>query len=185
MEEKVLIIDLCKEKLHYFEFVKPIEDILRKENIDFFTKHYKSINQKDLARATKVIICGTSLADNDFLFKKNFMKFKWLLNFSKPVLGICAGMQILGLVLQEGKRVNFKKEIGFFYESFSKSFLGLEGRQEVYHLHNNSITFNADWVEFTTSKINQAVKHKSYDFYGVLFHPEVRQKGLISNFCKL
>jgi GMP synthase (glutamine-hydrolysing) len=185
MVMSILLINVCKEKLHYLEFVKPVEDILRKENITFFTKHYRDISPKDLVRATKVIICGTSLADNDFIKKNNLLKFKWLLDLKKPVLGICAGMQIMGLIMQETTKLNFKKEIGFYYENFSRSFLSLTDKQEVYHLHNNYVIFDKTWQDFTDSKINQAVKHKSKNFFGVLFHPEVRQKGLITNFCKL
>ena len=31
----------------------------------------------------------------------------------------------------------------------------------------------------------QAVKHEEKEIYGILFHPEVRQKDLIKNFCLL
>ena len=183
--EKILLIDVCREAFHYFEFVKPIEDILKVGDFDYSTKHYTELKKGDIERFSRVIICGTSLADNDFLIKKNLLRFKWLFNFTKPVLGICAGMQILGLILQKKVELGLKKEIGFYYENFSKSFLGLEGKQEVYHLHNNSVVFNEGWEEFTNSKVNQAVKHCSREIYGVLFHPEVRQKGLITNFCNL
>ena len=72
----ILIVNICSEKLHYYEFVKPIEDILKNKDIKFFTKPYKKITEKDLKKADKIIICGTSLRDNEFL--KNFNKFKWI-----------------------------------------------------------------------------------------------------------
>ena len=89
---KILILNICKEKLHYLEFVKPIERIIKNAGVNFYTKHYTKFLDKDL-KAEKIIICGTSLADKDYL--KNMNLFKWINFYSKPILGICGGMQIL------------------------------------------------------------------------------------------
>lgn len=201
----ILIINICKEKLHYFEFVKPICDILDNNGMKYFVKGYKEVNGKDLDMADKVIICGTSLYDNDFM--KNFSCFKWILNFDKPLLGICGGMQIIGKIF-EGKVLkktdenkNFLKkkieenkdflkkkiEIGLFIEKFNSEFLGLNGEVGVYHLHNYYVDFSKlkEFEVYCKNKIIQAVKHKEKEVYGVLFHPEVREKGLIKNFCSL
>nr|MBC8435159.1 hypothetical protein [archaeon] len=129
---EVLLISTCKEKLHELEFVKPIEDILNEINEHFFVKHYSKVSKKDLGICSKVIICGTSIKDDFFL--KDLKSFNWLKFFNKPVLGICAGMQILGRVY--GGKPSKKTEIGFFHEKFVKDFLGIKGKQEVYHLHN-------------------------------------------------
>jgi GMP synthase (glutamine-hydrolysing) len=171
----ILIVNVCFEKLHYLEFVKPVEDILVKNNVKFKTKHYKEINQKDLG-ADKIIICGTSLKDDDYL--DNISEFNWIKDCKKPVLGICAGMQIIGLIF--GGKLKRKTEIGFYFEEFD-SFLGISGKQEVYHLHNNYVEFSKDFEVLSKGKIPQVVKKGN--LYGVLFHPEVRQKDLILNFC--
>jgi GMP synthase (glutamine-hydrolysing) len=181
----MLIINICKEKLHYFEFVKPVEDILKIEKINYFTKGYKEITQKDLDKAEKIIICGTSLRDNEFI--ENIQKFSWIKDFNKPILGICGGLQIIGKIFKGIVRKD--PEIGFFHEKFHKEFLGLSGSKEVYHLHNYYIDFseldNFDSYSVSDKEIVQAVKHSTREIYGVLFHPEVRQKGLIANFCKI
>ena len=65
----ILIVNVCKEKLHYYEFIKPIEEILKKNEIKFVTKHYKDISKSDLKECEKIIICGTSLRDNQFLMQ--------------------------------------------------------------------------------------------------------------------
>lgn len=178
----ILIINICKEKLHYYEFVKPVEDILKENNIKYFVKCYGGINKKDFDKATKVIICGTSLYDNEFM--KHINKFKWILDFNKPVLGICGGMHVLGKLLH-GK-LKEETEIGFYRENFEKEFLGLLNGQEVYHLHNYYIDFKNlnEFEVYSDNKIPQAIKHKEKAIYGVLFHPEVRQKQLILEFCK-
>jgi len=131
--KNVLLIDICKEKLGFYEFVKSVGDILVKNNVKGFIRHYTCLTKKDLDKASSVIICGTSLFDSEFV--DNVDKFKWLLDFDKPVLGICGGMQIIGLVY--GGKLKKKTEIGYYKEDFSKEFLGLSGKQEVYHLHNN------------------------------------------------
>jgi anthranilate/para-aminobenzoate synthase component II len=194
----ILLINLCKEKLHYYEFVKPIEDILKKNKLKYFKKHYRRLSDGDLKNAKKIIICGTSLKDNDFV--KDVDYFLWIKGFKKPILGICGGMQIIGLIFDLDRQVKNldirkdfshalkkKTEIGFYHESFKKDFLGLLGEQEVYHLHNNYIDFDKleEFEIFAkNSEIIQALKHKEKEIYGVLFHPEVRQKDLIINFCK-
>ena len=183
----ILLINICKEKLHYLEFVKPVEDILKASKITFSTKFYKEIIPKDLEKADKVIICGTSLKDNEFM--ENIDKFGWIKTFDKPILGICGGMQIIGRVF--GGKKGHKTEIGFFKEFFDNDFLGMSAGQiaEVYHLHNYHIYFSSmkDFNVYSISDedVSQAVKHKTKEIYGTLFHPEVRQKKLISNFCSL
>jgi len=177
----ILIINLCKEKLHYFEFVKPIEDILKNAGISYLRKDCDSY-EGDFSENEKIIICGTSLKDNDFL--KNFKKFEWIRNCEVPILGICGGMQIFGLVF--GGKLEKKTEVGFFYESFVNEFLGVKGNLQVYHLHNNFVNFSKlnDFEVFCGDDISQAVKHKEKEIYGVLFHPEVRNKNMILEFVK-
>lgn len=177
----ILLILVNQETLHNLEFVKPIENILDENKTNFFTKHYSKLSDADLKEADKIIICGTSLKDNGFL--KNIKKFNWIKNFEKPILGICAGMQIISLIF--GSKLKKKTEIGFYKENFKKEFLSLIGEHEVYHLHNNYMTLPKEFEEFTDSKISQAIKHKYKEIYGVLFHPEVRNKNLITDFCRI
>ena len=183
----ILLINICKEKLHYLEFVKPIEDILKKEKIGFFVRKYKEVSKEDLNKADKVIICGTSLGDNDFSLSENARFFSWISDFDKPILGICGGMQVIARVF--GARIKKEQEIGFFKEKVHKPFFGLEGFNEVYHLHNYypDLYFSDELEAYAVSDKNivQAFKHKTREIYGVLFNTEVRQKLMIENFAKL
>lgn len=182
----ILLVDICNEKLHYLEFVKPVEDILRREGLGFFTKKYKEVGESDLVKADKIIICGTSLKDCDFSSSKNLKYSSWIKDFNKPLLGICGGMQVIGLIF--GGELKSKKEIGFYSENFEKNFLGIYGQNEVYHLHNNFVDFNKlkiFEIYSENKKVVQAVKHINKEIYGVLFHPEVRQKSMVQAFCKL
>jgi GMP synthase (glutamine-hydrolysing) len=178
----ILIINICREKLHAMEFVKPVEDALAAAKVKFFTRHYNDVSPADLKKAGKVIICGTSLKDNEFA--KSPEKFAWLKDFKQPVLGICGGMQIIGMTF--GAKIRKNTEIGPAGLVFKNVFLGLKGEQEVYCLHNNyadfaRLPFN---VAASTHGIPQAVKHKTKKIYGVLFHPEVRHRYVITEFAK-
>lgn len=180
----ILLISTCSEKLHDFEFVRPIEKILKEHKKEFFVRHYADVSEKDLLKADKIIICGTSLKDNVFL--KNIKKFHWIKNFNKPLLGICSGMQIIGMIYG-GKKVT-RTEIGDIVVNFERNFFGLEGAKHVYALHNNAISFSniKDFEVFAGSLLcDHAVKHLIKPCYGVLFHPEVMNHDVILNFCKL
>lgn len=159
-----------------------MEDILRSINAECKVRHYKGLQKKDLQTAEKIIICGTSL--KDFQYLQDLKKFEFLESFEKPVLGICAGMQIIALV--SGCSLEKDQEIGLQKVNFEKEFFGFEGVREVYELHNSAIkedkAFRNNFEVFARAKCAQAIKHKKKTFFGVLFHPEVRQKELIANF---
>ena len=72
----------------------PVEKILKDLGEDYFVKHIDRVDYKDVEGCDKIIICGTSLKDNDYSFK--FSRFDKLFFDSKPLFGICAGMQIIG-----------------------------------------------------------------------------------------
>lgn len=175
----ILIVQIQKEKLHYFEFVKPIEDVLSKNNIEFRSIHYKSLDENVLSDIDKIIISGTSLEDNEFL--NDIDNFRFLKYFEKPVLGICGGMHTLGLIFN-GK-LKKEQEIGLNKINFQKEFLELNGTVEVYDLHNYYVESEEFYVMARSDKCIQAIKHKAKPFYGVLFHPEVRNKELLLNFA--
>ena len=194
----ILIINVCDNIMHYFEFVKPVEDILRKKNIDFSTMHHSQADKDVIIddKFKKIIICGTSL--RDFGYSKsdsmNYSKnasdspknFSWIKDIKKPLLGICAGMQIIGQAFNCMTEENL--EIGLIDAKFS-GFLGINGIKKVYSLHNLALkndavlvkTFDILAVSEKTDTV-QAIRHKSRPIYGVLFHPEVRNKDIIEKF---
>ena len=188
MKNKLLIVNVCKEKLHYFEFVKPIEDIVRGMvddcEIYFETRSYKHLKQEYTKKFDKIIICGTSLKDCEYL--NNIKKFSWLKRFRGGILGICAGMQIICDIYR--CKLEKNTDIGQKLISISKSFLGIEGWREVYELHNYSIKKDrrlGNLFDIFSQGSIDAIKHKKREIYAVMFHPEVRQKDLIRNFVMM
>ncbi|MEF8848228.1 MAG: gamma-glutamyl-gamma-aminobutyrate hydrolase family protein [Candidatus Thermoplasmatota archaeon] len=174
----ILVLNICKEVLHSLEFVKPIEDIIKRNGSNYVTHKYDEIEEKKIIKFDKVIICGTSLYDSFYL--KNIERFKWIKSFKKPILGICAGMQILLLI--NGGTLHKNKEIGLKRIYFKKEFLGLNREVEVYELHKYYVSSKKVNVYAESSFCPQAIKFRDYPYYGVLFHPEVRNKILINEF---
>ena len=162
----ILVINICKEQLSTFEFVKPIEGILTQAGANFKTKHYKQISEQDVKKADKIIICGTSLADNEFL--KDIKEFFWIKYYKKPILAICGGSHIIGLLL--GYKLKKNTQIGLKEINLEREFLGIKGKLQVYHLHQFNILPDV---------------FKKDNIYCVLFHPEVRNKNMIENFVKM
>lgn len=184
--KNILIISTCKEKLHELEFVKPIEDILKNNKIKFKTINYKKLNNDYINQGSKIIITGTSLADNAFLEKKNLKKFNFIKIYNKPLLGICAGMHIIGLI--NNNNLKKEKQIGPIELEFIEPFLGIKPNEkhQVYALHRLYSEFNnKNFKIYSYNACPQAVKHKSKEIYGILFHPEVRNKKIIEEFVKI
>ena len=94
---------------------------------------------------------------------------------------------IFGGVLVENKEIGQIKIQFEYLEGHKKEFLNFKpSLNEVYLLHNYATINNNEFEVFASSQeleIPQAIKHKTKQIYGVLFHPEVRNKELISYFC--
>jgi GMP synthase (glutamine-hydrolysing) len=180
-DSMILIVQINNQKFHYFEFVKPIEDILKRESIKFKSVHYKKLYEKVILKAKKIIISGTSLKDNSFL--DDITLFSWIKKLNKPILGICGGMHILGLLFNG--ELKKQQEIGLNDISFNKEFLGKYGTIQAYELHNYLVESDEFEIYSFSKNCRQTIKHKQKPLYGVLFHPEVRNKDIIINFAKL
>lgn len=177
----ILIVHIYSEKFHYLEFVKSIEDILKRKGIEFESVHYKNLDENLSSKAEKIILPGTSLKDNKFF--EGIELFYRIKEYNKPILGICGGMHLLGLIF--GGKLKKFQEIGLVKTSFRKEFLCKYGTIEIYDLHNYYIESDEFEVFGSSENCGQSIKHKQKPYYGVLFHPEVRNKDLILNFVNL
>jgi len=167
---KILVISTCKNKLSEYEFIRPF--LKYKPRVE----NYKKI--KSIKWADKIIITGTAIRDNDYL--KNLEFFEWINEIKKPIIGICSGAQIIGL-LNGGKIIN-NKEIGIV-KTIGKIF----GNKltEVYSIHQNGIVNIKDFDIIAKSrKSDQIIKHKEKDIYGIYFHPEVRNMWIVDKFIE-
>jgi len=179
----ILIVDMNyrKDSLGIYEFVLPIASIVK--NFEEYTiKHYSELSQADIDKCTRVILSGNALRNKQSLTRTE--DFTWIRKCEKPFLGICSGMQTIGIVfgsslkrcLEIGmQRIITVKENPLFSSSF-----------EAYELHSYSIQPSKELDVLAESEsCVQAVKHKKKDMYGVLFHPEVRNREIVERFAVL
>ena len=76
-------------------------------------------------------------------------------------------------------------EIGLTEVFFKKSFLKVQGTKQEYELHNFHVESDEFEVFGESKNCSQSIKHKQKPFYGVLFHPEVRNKQILINFAEM
>jgi GMP synthase (glutamine-hydrolysing) len=179
----ILVVDMNfkKDSLGFYEFVSPIVAIVE-ELDECIVRHYLEVKQEDLGECRKIILSGTALRDNVTLNQPD--TFEWIKDCGKPILGICAGMQTIGVVFDA--RLEKCLKIGMVQVTtlmanplFSSSF-------KAYALHNYSIQPSPEFdVLADSAKSVQAIKHKHKEIYGVLFHPEVRNKEIIHRFIRV
>lgn len=169
----ILIISTCKELLSESEFVRPIAMLIEDHNI----LRYSKVKPADIKSADKIIITGTALKDFDYLEGD----FSWLKKCEKPILGICAGMQVIA------------KEFGVTLESHTSI-----GQQKVEVIEENKLakgTFNSYFLHtktgtgtFKTLATSNGkpcmIKHSEKEIYGCIFHPEVMNEDIIKRFTQ-
>jgi len=102
------------------------------------------------------------------------------------LLGICAGMQVVGSVFG-GKLVPFAsiglEKIEILRET---SLLGKPGQIEVYHLHSFGVTLPEEFILLAGSlERPEAFKLIGGPVYGIIFHPEVRSRWILERFAGL
>lgn len=178
----ILVVDMNwkKDSLGYYEFVLPILSVAEKFD-ECVVRHYLEVTDQDLNQCTRVILSGTALEDNATLEQPE--KFQWLKAVDKPVLGICAGMQTIGIVF--GLNLLKCLEIGMTPITIVKANPLLTGESKAYSLHNFTVEAAGDFETLAKSEACvQAIKHRHKPIYGVLFHPEVRNEEVLKRFVQ-
>lgn len=168
----ILIISTCREKLSELEFVEPIKRMVDK----FIVKRFDKITDEDLNNSDKVIICGTALKDFDYLNAN----WSWIESFEKPLLGICAGAQVIGKAY--GSHLKDEMRIGQQKVEATKQNKLCDGEFNAYFLH----TKNVEGLETVATSNGKPciLKHPKKEHYAVIFHPEVMSRHIITNFLQ-
>ncbi|MBW6451300.1 MAG: hypothetical protein K0B02_01040 [DPANN group archaeon] len=169
-----------KDSLEAYEFIQPIVSVI-KDKTDFRVLQYSEIKDKDIDKTDKIILSGANLKDNRFI--DDIDKFSWITNYDKPMLGICAGMEIIALVF--GSTLKPCTEIGLVEVNTKKKNSLFSGKFNAYSLHSYSVIPSTNFDILAESKnCVHAIKHKTKDIYGLMFHPEVKNKDIFEKFVK-
>jgi GMP synthase (glutamine-hydrolysing) len=120
----------------------------------------------------------------DFTYLERVEKFAWIREVDKPILGICAGMQILGRLL-DCNLVERTKIGRYKVKILRKSGITSEDEFYSYFLNSKALEPNEGFqILGAAGDLNCIVKHKRRPFYGCLFHPEVLNPDIITSFLK-
>jgi len=177
----ILVVDMNgkRDSLSYSEFVLPIVRVVRESGHDCRAIHILDLTPQLMQTVDAAILSGNPLIDHEHV--QGFDRYLWLRDSMKPLMGICAGMQFLGLV--HGSTLVQSSEIGM------KSIRSTEPTQllppsfEAYNLHNNSVISPESLkVVARSEQCVQAFLHDEKPHFGVLFHPEVRNPETIRRF---
>ena len=179
----ILLIDLCYRNgsLGFDEFVRPVARIVRHSGDDAIPVHFRCLTDPLLSQADAVILCGTPLADTAFLSEAG--AFSWLKETSLPVLGICAGMEVICTIF--GGTIRPCIEIGMteFTVIGNDPIFQKTGSFSAYELHTLACNNLRDMeVLAVSNQCIQVVRHQGKKIYGVMFHPEVRNDWVIERF---
>lgn len=181
--KNILIIDTSYEKDSIFkdEFCMPIANIIKQ--IPEFQYEIKHFSEKiNYEQYDKIIIAGSSLKDFEYLNHLN--KFEFIKTTTIPILGICAGMQIIAKIYEA--KLKKCKEIEITKTITTKENKLFKGEFDTYSIHNYSISLPKEFEKLAKSKKGiHAIKHKNKEIYGILFHPEIKNKEILLSFIKL
>ncbi|MGM5481721.1 MAG: diphthine--ammonia ligase [Nanobdellota archaeon] len=183
-EPAVTIVDCTDQSLPILqsEFIRPITEAMKENYISYEIVPLASVTSEAL-KGKKVIMSGTALKDNKFMECET--QAQTIVESGKPVLGICAGMELI-LKTQDVELERISK-IGPVKVSSVKNHdlvAGLDGTSP-YFIHNLGVSTNKNTPLIqllVTEEAMALVKLKDKPVYGVQFHPELGDKSLILKF---
>jgi len=185
----ILVVDISDPSvsLLFDEFVLPVIRIIQQIQVELLDVHISKIN-KIPDDVSAIILCGTCIAD---LWYTKIPSHIDIIGFKGPVLGICAGMQIL--LRDDGGEIVPALEIGMINIRLTdkgKSDPITTGKDIIsgYSLHQKMVHIPESWdilgVSDDLIKIPHIVRSNCNKKYGVLFHPEVRNEWIIERFVQ-
>ena len=182
----ICIIDCGSENMSYFS--KRLDELKISNEIIKLNE----LNESMINNVSGIIISGAPILLTKIDKQKYLDKFKFIKETNIPILGICFGHQIIGLLFDSeiylGEEVINKEPIEIVNKDiiFSK----LENRSLFQEDHCEFITLPKEFVLLAKSHTcnNEAMKHGRKRIYGLQFHPEVsglNGKIILENFVKI
>lgn len=159
---------------------------------DYRTIPMFDLPKTDITVFDGIIISGAPILLTEVDTAPYLAAFSWIRNYDKPLLGICFGHQVLGMV--HGAFVSRQREDRDWQtiESYADSpiFDKLPREFEMMEDHCECVSIPKGFQLLAGSDacVNEAMQHESKPFFGVQFHPETSgNQGflLIENFVDI
>jgi GMP synthase (glutamine-hydrolysing) len=169
-----------------------IADTLRRLGFACNVIKWNEFEKINLENTKALILSGAPILITETDISTYIKKFEFLKETDVPVLGICFGHQLLGIIhgseIFKGEPIRTKTEI--FIDQQDELFLGFDKIVVMTEDHTEGITLPENFIRLASSdKYDlEAMKHKTKPVYGVQFHPEVSGENgmkLLTNFCRL
>lgn len=181
----ILIINCGSQKTPYIEQAVDLQ-------MDFKTVGLFDATAESAKDVQGIIISGAPILITEVDTLPYLEQLSWILNANIPVLGICFGHQILGLLHDANAARQMEDRDWQTIEALEEHplFDKLPMEFQMVEDHCESISVPRDFKLLAVSDVcvNEAMYHKTKSFFGVQFHPEVSgNQGtlIIENFVNI
>ena len=146
----------------------------------------------DLEEADGLILSGSPTFLTEVSHVPYHERYGFIRETVKPVLGICFGHQVIGILhgaqIYRGEQVERTMDIKLLKED--PIFKGLSNPTVMAEDHTEGIDVPEGFIHLASSSLypNEGMKHRTKNIYSVQFHPEVsgeNGKVFIGNFLKM
>lgn len=152
----------------------------------------EEVDEIDFSKFSGIILSGSPIFFTEVNHQPYHHRFSFIKTTSVPVLGICFGHQLLGIlhgaIIFRGKEIRTSISIDVLQRDVL--FEGITDITTMAEDHTEGIDLPEGFIHLATSpdyKI-EAMKHAQKKLYGVQFHPEISGepgKILLRNFCEM
>lgn len=162
------------------------------EYLECKVKPWRSVVVNDLVDYEGIVLSGAPLLITEIEMTEYLHNFQFLRFYDKPVLGICFGHQLIGL-LHGAKPFKMSEDRDWreiHLLSPSRITTGLHARFPMRQDHCEWISIPDGFTPLMKSDVcsNEGMCHNSLPHFSVQFHPEVSGENgrlLLRNFCNI
>lgn len=168
-----------------------ILSVVRELGFECEEKNWKDFSPEHYGKQDKIIFSGSPTFLTEVDHTPYLERFSCITQGKVPVLGICFGHQVMGIVhgakIFRGKPV--REEISIHVVKQDRLFEGLYPATRMAEDHTEGISLPPSFIHlaYSSEYAIEAMRHPTLPLWGIQFHPEVsgeNGKKLIKNFLE-